>query len=226
MKQQRSVGYLVAEGYFLLQWRRARKEGDRDSDEFKALAADVARRRFSTTRPLGNWDYYELMEKVLESGVFDRLPGGAVDPETDESTYNGRRWKLARERFWANPDVAPATTSAEYQRALAAYAAEAVRDDYRWSWRDAQLQKDVYAQTILSANRRYQYATSMFGLVVANHLSSLIDSYVSLRVRRFGGVRVGGMQFDGLRSSVRIIGDPRDGRLGLATGLRFVPSRD
>jgi hypothetical protein len=61
------------------------------------LAADVARKPFGGAQPVGAWEYYEAMEKYLASGVFDRVPGGAVDPETDETTYNGARWLLARQ---------------------------------------------------------------------------------------------------------------------------------
>ena len=160
-------GYLVAEGYMVLQWFTAKRDGNRDRDEYQALASDVARRRFGTNRPIGTWKYYETMEEELESGVFDRIPGGALDPETDESTYNGKRWRLARENFWRNPDVPPSTTSSEYQRALAAYQADAIRDEFRWSWRDAQLQKDVYVQTIRSVNRSYKRAASMVSLLGA-----------------------------------------------------------
>ncbi|MEQ1690304.1 MAG: hypothetical protein ABMA00_03410 [Gemmatimonas sp.] len=226
MGQQRAVAYLVAEGYLVLQALSAQRDGNRDRNEYRGLASDVARRPFSATRPDGAWGYYEAMEKYLESGVFDRIPGGAVDPETNPTTFNGARWKLARETYWANPDSTPSTTSSQYQRALASYAEDAVRDEFRWSWRDAQLQKDVYEQTIRSANRRYQRATNMLGLVYANHLTSLIDAYVTVRVRRFGGVRVAGLRLDGVQSAVHPVGDPAAGRRQFVGVLRFVPSPD
>lgn len=220
--QQRSVGYAVAELYFVLQALAARKDGDRDRDEYRNLAADVARRPFSIARPTGAWDYYESMEKFVASGVYDRTPGGAVDPETDETTYNGTRWRLARETFWQDPSAAPPPTSAAYQRALKFYTDRAVIDAYRWSWRDAQLQQDVYRQTISSANRSYQRAVNFAGVVAANHLVSLIDAYVTVRVRRFGGVRVAGLQLDGLESRVEmprtVLDQPR-----LSTGIRLIP---
>ncbi|MBL0172351.1 MAG: hypothetical protein IPP90_16865 [Gemmatimonadaceae bacterium] len=224
--QQRSVAYLVAEGYLVLQAHAAQRDGNRDRDEYRVLASDVARRAFATSRPIGTWEYYESMEKFNESGVFDRAPGGAVDPETDQNTYNGSRWRLARETYWRDPDAAPPTSSPEYQRALAVYTAEAVRDEFRWSWRDAQLQRDVYVQTIRSANRSYQRAVNMLGLVGANHLASLIDAYVTVRVRRFGGVRVAGLQFEGVHSSIALTGDPAGAHGQIVSILRFVPSPD
>lgn len=221
--QQRSVGYAVAELYLVVQALAARRDGNRDRDEYRSLAADVARRPFSLARPTGAWDYYESMEKFVASGVYDRTPGGAVDPETDEATYNGTRWRLARETFWQDPNTTPPQTSAAYQRALTFYTDRAVTDEYRWSWRDAQLQQDVYRQTISSANRRYQRAVNFAGVVATNHLVSLIDAYVTVRVRRFGGVRVGGLRVDGIESRVEM---PRGAvdlpRLSMA--LRLVPS--
>lgn len=208
--QQRSVGYAIAEVYFVMQAIAARRDGNRDRDEYRALASDVARRPFSASRPIGGWDYYESMEKFLASGVYDRVPGGEVNPETDESTFNGVRWRLARENFFPHPDSVPATTSAAYQRAIAFYTERAVPDAYRWSWRDAQLQQDVYRQTIESSNRSYQRAVTLFGVVGANHLASLIDAYITVRIRRYGGVRVAGMRFDGVETTVEpVAGTPQ-----------------
>ncbi|WP_411281803.1 hypothetical protein [Gemmatimonas sp.] len=221
MGQQRGVGYLVAEGYLLLQQVRARRDANRDRDAYRALAFNVARQPFGGERPRGSWDYYESMEKFLESGAFDRDPGGAVDPETDETTYNGARWLLARETYWVNADVAPARSSPEYQRALAFYQSRAVPTAYQWSWRDAQLEKDVYGQTIASANRSVQRAVNYVGLVGANHLVSLIDAYVSVRVRRFGGA---GVSVDGIHTLVELVGDPREGRRQVRAAIRLVPT--
>lgn len=197
LRQQRSVAYAVAEGFLLLQYLTAQRDGDRERNAYRALARDVARRAFGGTAP-GTWDYYERLETFLESGAYDRIPGGALDPETDPTTYNGSRWLLARETFWINPNVAPATNSAEYQRALAFYRNSAVPDGFLWSWRDAQNEQDVYVQTIRSANRSYQRAVNVLGVVAVNHLASLIDAYISVRVRRYGGVRVGGANFEGM----------------------------
>ena len=189
--QQRSVAYAAAELFLLLQWRGSRRDGDRDRAAYRALAAEVARKPFGGSLPLGSWDYYEAMEKFLSSGQFDRIPGGAIDPETDPATFNGARWLLARQTYWRDPSVAPAPSSAEYQRALAFYEERAVREAYRWSWRDAQLQQDVYRQTIASANRQYQRAVTVSGIIALNHVTSLIDAYVNVRLRRFGGVGPG-----------------------------------
>lgn len=223
MGQQRGVGYLVAEGYLLLQLFRARRDANRDRDAYRALAFEVARKPFGGVRPRGGWDYYESMEKYLESGAFDRIPGGAIDPETDETTYNGARWLLARETFWVNPGIAPPVGSSEYSRALAFYQSRAIPAAYQWSWRDAQLEQDVYSQTIASANRSVQQAVNYVGLIGANHLVSLIDAYVNVRVRRFGGAGVAGLNIGSVHTELQTVGDPRDGRRQLQTSIRLIP---
>lgn len=221
--QQRGVAYIVAEGFFVLQAIAAQRDGDRERERYRSIASDVARKRFGGTRPVGSWDYYESMEARLESGAFDRIPGGAVDPETDTSTYNGARWLLARETYWLNPNVNPGAGSPEYARALAKYTREAVTDEYRWSWRDAQLQQDVYKQTIRSANRSYLRSVNLAGVVGANHLASLVDAYISVRIRRFGGAGIAGVKVDGISTDVVPIGDPAKGKRLLRTQVRLVP---
>ncbi len=222
LRQQRSVAYAVAEGYLIVQALSAQRDGNRERRRYRDLAAEVARKPFSMARPTGNWDYYETLEKFTESGVYDRISGGAVDPETDPSTYNGRRWLLARETFWRDPDVAPPTGSVEYTRALNFYLQSAVKDEFRWSWRDAQLQQNVYVQTIASANRSYQRANNLVGLIGANHLASLVDAYISVRIRRFGGAGVGALRVDGVSTKVLPIGDPADGRRMVRMQLRLI----
>lgn len=221
--QQRSYAYLVAEGFLLLQAITAQRDGGRARVQYQSLAVDVARKQFGGKFPTGPWDYYESMEKFLESGAYDRNPGGAVEPEIDESTFNGARWLLARQTYWRDARVAPAASSDEYKRALAQYQAEAVRDDFRWSWRDAQLQQDVYRQTIANKNQSFQRATNLAGLVGANHLISMIDAYISVRLRRFGstGAGVGGVAFNSVETSLRTVGDPAAGRRQLTTSIRL-----
>lgn len=215
--QQRSVAYLVAEGFLLVQYVSALRDGNRERDTYRSIAAEVARQPFAGSKPLGTWDYYETMQHFLESGVYDRIPGGAVDPETDPRTYNGARWQLARETFWRDPNSPPPVNSPEYQRALAFYLQYAVTDEFRWSWRDAQLQQDVYRQTINSANRSYQRAVNYLGFVAVNHLASLVDAYVSVRVRRFGGVA--GVAVGDVTTRYLPVGDPVNGQGAWQAGV-------
>ena len=182
--QQRSVGYVVAEAYLLLQVLGARRDGDRQRDAYRELAASVARRRFGAQPAVGSWDYYESMEKFLESGGYDRIPGGVVDPELDESTFNGARWLLARQIYWRDPRVAPAATSQEYQRAV-----------------------------------------TLTGVVWMNHLASLIDAYVSWRIRRFGGAGVAGLTVESVRFEALPQATHLGGGLVFGGHVRLVPGQ-
>ncbi len=221
--QQRSVAYLAAEAYLVLQALAAQRDGNRDRSRYRSLASEIARKPFGGARPVGPWEYYESMEKFAESGAFDMVPGGAVDPETDPLTYNGYRWRLARETYWRDPNVAPSTSSQEYVRALNFYTLHAVTDAYRWSWRDAGLEQNTYGQTITSANRSYQRAVNVVGLIGANHLMSLVDAYISVRVRRFGGAGVAGLQLDGVSTELATVGDPATGRRLIRSSVRLAP---
>lgn len=220
--QQRSVVYAAAEAYLVVQVIAKQRDGNRDRQRFRDLALSVARRSFSGSKPTGTGAYYENMEAFLESGVYSRASGGPVVPESDTLTYNGSRWLLARSNNWRDPNVPPPATSPEYIRALNAYIAEAVTDEYRWSWRDAQLEWDVFRQTVRLSNNGYQRATNVLGLLEANHLFSLIDAYISVRVRRFGGAGIAGISFDGTKTEIAAIGDPANGQRQLRAGLRFV----
>ncbi|MEP6765767.1 MAG: hypothetical protein ABJB66_15740 [Gemmatimonadaceae bacterium] len=212
MRQQRAVGYLAAEVFLWLQAINARKDINRGRSDFRQLAADVARANFGATRPPGNWDYYETLEDKDASGYFDLGIGGKFTPETDESTYNGQRWLQARETYWADPNVVPAENSPQYQQALAFYQARAVSGSYRWSWIDHQLEKDSYKQFIKDANASRQRYVSNIGLIAANHLVSMVDAYISVRLRRYGGAGLGAR----VEVETRSIGDPRYGNFGSA----------
>lgn len=187
LRQDRFIAYLAVEAWSVLEFANQRMEARRQQDRYRGLARDVARSLYGPTFPVGTWAYYESMEKYLESGVFDRLPGGDVDPDIDESTYNGAMWFLARTTYWTDPAVAPATSSPEYRRAINFYLDRAVRSEYRWSWRNAQLEQDLYVRTIRRSNTSFREARAALGTVIANHLLSAVDAFVTLRVEGLDG---------------------------------------
>ncbi len=218
LKQQRSVAYVVLEGYLLLQAVSARNSGNRDRSGYQQVAAENARSRFGGQLPVGDWRYYEAMQSFLESGVYNSRPDGQIAPENDVTTFNGAQWLLARETFWNDPDVAPESGSPEYQRAVEFYQQRAFRDEFRWSWRDARLVQDVYRQRISSANKNYQRAVNYFGVVAANHLLSMVDAFVSVKLLQFaaqGGDKSGEERSNAdndtpvaIRSNLRVVDGP------------------
>jgi hypothetical protein len=193
LRQQRTFAYLAAEGFLAVQWFAARRDGQDGRTEYRRIARDVARAPFGGPLRTAPWEYYEFMERFLESGAFNRGTGGAFVPETDTRTLNGRRWQEARVTFFRDTAMPPAVTSAEYQRALAFYRARAIPDEFRWSWANAQLQQDEFVQRIRRSNGSYRRAAEWGGLLLANHLLSTIDAFIAVRLGRLGdGVFNGG----------------------------------
>lgn len=198
--KDRMLAYLSLEAFAWLQWGKDDRDGARERRRYRALARDVARASFGGPRPDGRWKYYEDMERYLESGQYS-LSATALVPEPDTLTYNGARWLLARRTFWTNPDVPPPVSSAAYQRALEFYDQEAVGSEFRWSWRNAQLQWDLFRQSIDRANDSARRARAAATIIVANHLLSAVDAFATVRVE--SGAR-GGRPEHRLRVSVPV----------------------
>jgi hypothetical protein len=188
LRQHRALPYIAVEVYAVLEYRAQRIEGKRGQNNYLALANDVARRFFGGTRPTNEFEYYESMEKYVESGSFDRLPGGDIDPEIDESTFNGSIWRLARETFWENPSVPPPPESAAYRNAISLYLQRAVNSDFQWSWRDAALEHDLFRRSIRRSNDAFRRARQQLGVVLANHLLAMADAFATIRVRSSSGL--------------------------------------
>jgi hypothetical protein len=125
-----------------------------------------------------------------------------VDPETDITTYNGQIWWLARTTYWSDPDVAPPRGSAAYSNALTFYRSRAERPEYQWSWRDQQGSLDVYRTTIAQANNAARDATRDLSIIIANHVLSTVDAFVTVRLRRYGGAGTGGVRGTGFEATV------------------------
>ncbi|MBV6521009.1 MAG: hypothetical protein MNPFHGCM_01130 [Gemmatimonadaceae bacterium] len=155
--------------------------------EYRALASSVARAKFSANRPTGDFDYYERLEHYVESGLFDVVAGGDLDPETDTTTYNGSIWYLARRTFWKDVNLVPSRSSPEWQQAEMLYVRRAYRDDFLWSWRNAHLEFDEYRRLIRGANDASRRSIQDLGLIIANHALSLVDAFITVRLRRRTG---------------------------------------
>ncbi|MGZ8376918.1 MAG: hypothetical protein ACXW0Z_06710 [Gemmatirosa sp.] len=187
MRQTRAAGYAALELYTWLQLAESRRDSRRARAEYRRIARDVARQPCAAPCPVGDWDYYERLENpdYVGSGRFDAVPGGAIDPETADSTYNGFVWRLARELYLpAGGQVA--TTDPAYQRALSYYQQRAYGDAYAWSWRDRQNLLGEYRLTVSRQNSADQSTTNALSVLVANRVLSLVDAFVTIRAGRAG----------------------------------------
>ena len=167
----RLVGYLAVE--VLAWWKYSKDNNERVAREreFKELARRVSRAPFPSTFPDSGWLYYEWMRDDLESGQFSLSSTGPTVPETDAATRNGKRWALAQ------------ATQPTYEAALAQYEREAIRPEYRWSWRDAQLQWDIYKRLTDKRNDAARAARADLIVIGANHFLSMIDAFATLRLQ-------------------------------------------
>ena len=181
LRQGRAIAYLAAEGFLLLQYGKDLREGHRNEREYREIARTIARRNFDTAPPDTIWQYYEKLTEYVESGAFTTATSGPTLPEPDATTYNGFQWLLARSQFGV-PNDPSERGSPRYQRALELYETRAVRQPYRWSWRNAQLEKDLYTRTISRTNDAYRRATLDLSAVIANHLLSAIDAFAMVRL--------------------------------------------
>lgn len=166
----RFVAYAAVE--FLGWWKYFKDSHDQAIQEatFKDIARRVARSHFSTTLPDGPWSYYEDMRDFLESGRYS-LSDVTVVPETDTTTFNGQKWLL---ELRTHPDSASA---------LAQYERDAIKPNFQWSWRNAQLQFDLYSRATILRNEAYLAGVHDLTIIGLNHLLSMVDAFTTLRLR-------------------------------------------
>ena len=186
--QPRGIVYLATEVWLLARAVALANDSRTQRRHYRALALGVARRSFGVVRPEGPFSYYEELAKYVESGAYDLDPGPVLAPETDTTTFNGAMWRLARETYLPSPDSVVAPASAPYIAAISFYSRRAVTEPYRWSWRDARLEQDLYRASIRAADAAYQAATNYLGAVLLNHLGSAVDALVAVRLGRSGVV--------------------------------------
>jgi hypothetical protein len=181
--EDRFVAYAAVEVAMWLKRRNDRRDQSRQEADFRALARNVARAHFSPNPPDAEWEYYEEMKKYLESGEYSLVDGRLV-PDTNRATFNGFIWQTALEH---NPDTASAL--AEYER-------RAVKPDFRWSWRNAQLEWDLFQRKTDQRNSAAGRVASDLVIIGANHVLSMVDAFRSVRLKAFvpkgGGLGIGG----------------------------------
>ncbi len=76
----------------------------------------------------------------------------------------------------------PDPTSPAYQRALAFYEDRAIGQNFAWSWAGAAFQQDEFNHTIARRNDAARRRSAGLGFLVANHMLSALDAFVSRRL--------------------------------------------
>jgi hypothetical protein len=184
--RDRGAIFAITEAFLITRFVAFHAEGRRERDRYVDLALTVARGVFDPAVRDTAFEYFEHMEQYVESGSFDIDAGPEIVPPTDARTFNGSIWALARETFFQNPDSVPSPDSEEYQRALDFYRRRAVGPNFQWSWRNAGLEQDLFRQSIRQSDEAFRRATQQLGLMLANHLLSALDAFISYRLSQNG----------------------------------------
>jgi len=129
----------------------------------------------------GDFDYYETLSKWTSSGAFDTDSGRTgVQPEMDPTTYNGSIWALASQIFIPGGGPVPDTDPA-FQDALGYYGERAYGTNFLWDWAPVPGGREELGGLIEASDDRFRQATTALGVVIANHLVSAVDAYLSSR---------------------------------------------
>jgi hypothetical protein len=181
--QERGLMYLATEAWAVARAIARSRQGRHEREHYEDLAFRVARQQFATERGGAPFSYYETLGEFTESGEFDLDPGPGFMPETSSVTFNGSVWALARETFFEDPDNPPPAGSPPYQAAIEFYSRRAVSGQFRWSWRNARLEQDVFRAAIRASDEAFRAATNYLGVLVLNHLGSTVDALITWRLR-------------------------------------------
>lgn len=175
----------------------------------------------------GDWDYYEHMSQYRRSGRYDRDLNTDyyttrnirdLDPETEwDDSFNYRQWGISRINYFhpdpENPDPnALVGTSADTIAAKEYYARIAVTEAYAWDWGPPEYggtaNRNQFARIIDDANSAFRNANFSLGVLLANHVVSAIDAYISVKTYNS---KIGGAEGLGLSMSSRLLsrGTPR-----------------
>jgi hypothetical protein len=156
------------------------RRGRHDRVLYRDLAWAAARGT-PNPREESDWAYYEAMGNWVRSGHFDldEVRGG-VQPESDPSSYNGALWSLARDLYLPEGGE---PSSPGYAKALAYYEQRAIQPQFVWDWGGRDDSMAMYRDLIHQSDEALRTATVVLGAVVANHLFSAVDAFVSSRLR-------------------------------------------
>lgn len=184
---QRWAVYAAIEAWAWLSYAHRYNDAVAGERQYHNLAWNVARRVSVGPRKDGSFAYYEAMEHFTASGAFDVDPAAqGVQPESNATTYNGQVWLLSQELYMPTQGGPYATSSPQYQAALAYYEKHAVSPGFAWSWGDNLLEQRLYSSVIHQSDQDFRTARTLLGTILANHIVSAVDALVTQRLRAMG----------------------------------------
>lgn len=187
--QRRKWAYLaleVAGWAFFVDRRRA---GSDFRERYRDFAWENAREQ-GAARVDGDFAYYETLSHWARSGAFDGdVLAAGLQPEMDAGTYNGSVWSLAARLFLPGGTSVPPSDPA-YQNALAYYSQEAYGDEMLWDWSGVPGAQSEFSGLVEASDSRFRQATTVLGVVLANHLLAAGDAFVSSRGEPVARIRI------------------------------------
>ena len=149
-------------------------------DHYRDLAWNQARIQ-SGTRIDASFTYYETLTNWTRSGAFDQEPiTSGLQPEVDPTTFNGSIWDLATRIFLPGGTGVP-ESDPSYQRALEYYTDRAYATEFLWDWTTTGGAQQEFSRLITESDDRFRQATNALGAVLAIHVLSSVDAYLSAR---------------------------------------------
>jgi hypothetical protein len=180
LRQRRGWAYLALEALGWTFWIERRSAAGDLVDEYRDFAWDRARIQ-SGARVDGDFDYYETLTKWTRSGAFDADAGLAgLQPEADPATFNGMIWQRAVAIYLPEGQATPSGDPG-WERAREYYRARAYGTELLWDWTGTGDAQDSYADILSDSDAKYRQATNILGAVIANHLVSAADAWLSGR---------------------------------------------
>jgi hypothetical protein len=156
------------------------RAGHRLRNQYLDVAWMVARSASPQPRLEGDWEYYERIGSWPRSGRFDAdATRAGVQPEIDTKSFNGATWELARDLYLAE---GAGEGSPSYLKALDYYQKRAYAAELAWDWTGKEEGLARYRSLISQSDESLRTATVVLGAVVANHLLSAVDAFVSSHV--------------------------------------------
>lgn len=179
---RRWIAYAVAEGVFAVAYGVRQRQAADARGAYRDLAWDAARKDVvgRGSRRDGGFEYYEAMAHWDASGAWDADPRrGGVQPETDPATHNGSIWALAAALHDVSGDAPE--QSPGFERALDYYRRHAHGPAFLWDWRGTG-ERTRFAGLIRRSDSLFGQARRALWIVLANHLASALDGFVSARL--------------------------------------------
>lgn len=188
--QRRWVAYGAMEAVAWYMHLDRRTSGHDLRDAYRELAWNVPRDR-NGPPVVDDFEYYERLAAWTRSGAWDLDPNATgVQPETDPRTFNGAVWKRATEIFFGADPGGADPGDPEWDRALTYYRDRAYPPELLWDWTGTGDARERFESLILKSDDDLGDATLMLGLIVANHILSAADAFVSARLRESTGGHV------------------------------------